>query len=145
MGVASPGIVLHIEDNPQVRKALAIVLSIDGYSVTGAVSGPEALELAAQGLRPDLLIVDFNLDEQMNGAEAAQAMRYTLGYCLPIIMLTADPSQAQFPWTIDSLIWLTRKPLNPQLLLGAIPSLVQLSRSLRGLLARASSTSPSSP
>jgi len=125
------GIVLHVEDDPQVRRALAMLLGADGYELGSAASGTEALRLVAQGLRPDVLIVDFNLEDDLNGAEAAEQLRRTLGYALPIILLTGDPSNAEAPWITDAPVWLAHKPANGLVLLAAMPSLVQLSRALR--------------
>lgn len=132
MSVESRGVVLHVEDDPTVREAMAMVLSGDGYSVSIAANGSEALRLVAQGLRPDLLIVDFNLGEEMNGAEATEQLQRALGYTPPVIMLTGDPSNAEFPWITDAPVWLARKPLPTSLFLAALPGLIQLSRSTRG-------------
>jgi len=133
MIVESRGVVLHVEDDSMVREAVAMVLGADGYSVSSAASGQEALELVAQGLRPDLLIVDFNLDEDMNGAETTEQLRQALGYAAPLIMLTGDPSNAEFPWMTEAPVWLARKPMSPRLLLAAVPRLVDLSRATRQL------------
>ena len=119
-----------------VREAVAMVLDSEGYRVSSAANGSAALHLVAQGLRPDILIIDFNLDEQMNGAEAAEQLRLALHYAPPVLMLTGDPSNAELPWITDSPIWLARKPMKPQLLLAAMPGLVQLSRSTRELTGR---------
>jgi len=137
MSIESRGVVLHVEDDPTVREAMAMVLSGDGYSVSIAANGSEALRLIAQGLRPDLLIVDFNLGEEMNGAEATEQLQRALGYTPPVIMLTGDPSNAEFPWITAMPVWLARKPMSPRLLLAAVPSLVQLSRSMRPFLSAA--------
>ena len=126
-----PGTVLHIEDDPQVRRAIATLLGADGYTLGAAASGTEALRLVSQGLRPDVLIVDFNLEDDLNGAEAAEQLRNALGYALPIILLTGDPSNAEAPWITDAPVWLAHKPTNGLVLLAAMPSLVQLSRALR--------------
>ncbi len=134
MSTESRGIVLHVEDEPAVRKAMAMLLSSEGYSICSAASGPEAICLVAEGLRLDLLIMDFDLGEDMNGAEATEELRRAVGYALPVIMLTGDPSSAEFPWITDAPVWLARKPVGPQQLLAALPSLVQLSRSTRGLV-----------
>jgi len=131
MNIESRGTVLHVEDEPMVRKAMVLLLTGDGYSVTSAASGPEAIHLIQEGLRPELLIMDFHLDEDMNGAEATEGIRRALGYALPVIMLTGNPSGAEIPWITDAPVWLARKPMNSQVLLAALPSLVQLSRATR--------------
>jgi two-component system CheB/CheR fusion protein len=127
----SPGTILHVEDERPVREAMALLLRGEHYQVLGAAAAGEALQLAHEGLRPDVLIVDYDLGEGMNGAEVAQQLRRTLGYSPPILMLTGDPASAEVPWITDAPIWLARKPLNPRLLLAALPGLVQLSRRMR--------------
>src|ERR1039458_853269 len=125
------GLILHVEDERQVRDAVSLLLRAGGYTVGSASDGAQALQLAAQGYRPDVLIVDFHLDDQMNGAEVAEKIRGTLGYTPPVIILTGDVSNAEFPCITGAPVWLTRKPLNPEILLAALPALVALSRAIR--------------
>lgn len=134
MDVGTQGAILHVDDDTGLRRAMAMLMTSAGYTVSGAGSGQEALRAVEQGLQPDVLIMDFSLDEDMNGAEASELLRRALGYAPPIIMLTGDPSNAEFPWITDVPIWLAHKPLNSQLLLAALPALVQLSRSVRELI-----------
>jgi DNA-binding response OmpR family regulator len=136
MNASSPGIILHVDDEQSVRDALAMLLSADGYDNHSAARGPEALLMASAGLKPDVLIVDFDLRDKMNGAEVAEQIRGILHYTPPVIMLTGDLSNAEFPAITEVPVWLTRKPLNPHLLLAALPGLVQLSRATRPLLSR---------
>jgi DNA-binding response OmpR family regulator len=131
MTEGSPGIILHVEDEHSVRQAVALLLRVERYQVLGAAAGDEALQLALGGLRPDVLILDYDLGEGMNGAELAQQLRRSLGYSPPILMLTGDPASAEVPWITDAPIWLAHKPLDPRLLLAALPGLVQLSRAMR--------------
>ena len=134
MTVDTAGLILHVEDERPVREAVAMLLRADGYLVNSAASGPEALQLASGGLHPDILIVDFNLDEEMNGAEVAEKIRGILGYTPPIIMMTGDLSNAEVPCITEAPIWLTHKPLNPALLLAAWPGLIQVARAMRSVL-----------
>lgn len=128
---------MHVDDERQVREGLALLLRVDGYDVRGASSGAEALQLGREGLQPDVLIVDFNLGGGMDGAEVSEQIRGALGYTPPIIMLTGDLSNAHFPFVTEVPIWLTRKPLNPEVLLAALPGLIQLSRATRKVIAGA--------
>jgi DNA-binding response OmpR family regulator len=72
----------------------------------------------------------------MNGVEVAKQIRKVLNYAPPVIILTGDVSHAKFHRMTEVVVWLTQKPLNPQLLLVTLPSLVQLSRATRNLLPR---------
>ena len=134
MNEGTAGLILHVDDERSVRTSMSILLHADGYGVDSAASGAEALQLVSGGFRPDVLIVDFNLGQQMNGAEVADQIRRILCYAPPVIILTGDLSSARLPRITEVVVWLTCKPLNPQLLLVALPSLVQLSRATRKLL-----------
>jgi CheY-like chemotaxis protein len=125
------GVVLHVDDEQVVRDSLALVLRGHGYALANAASGSVALQLVAEGFRPDILIVDFYLEDELNGADVAQQVRLNLGYSPPVIMLTGNPTDAELPWITDAPVWLARKPLNPRLLLAALPGLVAVSRSMR--------------
>jgi CheY-like chemotaxis protein len=134
MNPATPGLILHVDDEHAVRESLSMLLGSDGYNVLSAASGLEALQLTARGNRPDVLIVDFNIDHEMNGTELVRQYQRSVGYAPPIIMLTADPVSADPPRMTNAPIWMARKPLDPRLLLAALPSLVQWSRATRELL-----------
>lgn len=133
MSMESRGVVLHVEDEPMVRDAMGMLLRGEGYGIMSAANGAEAMRLVAEGLRPDVLIVDFNLEQEMNGAEVAEELRRALCYTPPVIMLTGNPASADLPWITDAPVWLARKPIDAQLLLAALPSLVQFSRATRKL------------
>jgi len=136
MNVSSTGLILNVDDERLVRDSLSILLRADGYEVNSVANGTEALQLASRGFYPDVLIVDFNIDPQMNGAEVAEQLRRVLRYSPPIIILTGDIGNAKFPCIIEVPVWVARKPMNPGLLLSALPSLVQLSRATRNLPTR---------
>lgn len=125
------GSILHVDDEAPMRKAMAMLLSSAEYQVTSASNGRSALDLVAAGLCPDVLILDFHLGDEMDGADLAQRLRCELGYSPPIIMLTGDATGAESPWIVDTPIWLARKPLDAQLCLAALPGLVLLSRAIR--------------
>jgi CheY-like chemotaxis protein len=127
------GVVLHVDDEQAVRDSLALMLRGHGYALANAACGSAALQLVAEGVRPDVLIVDFNLEDEMNGADVAQQVRLNLGYSPPVIVLTGNPTDAEMPWITDAPVWLARKPLNPRLLLAALPGLVEVSRSMKAV------------
>jgi CheY-like chemotaxis protein len=129
--------ILHLDDEWPVRESIAMLLRAEGYVVSSAATGTEAIQLASGGLCPDVLIVDFNLGEKLSGPEVAQQIRNLLSYAPPIIVLTGDAHRARLPRMIESVVWLVAKPVHPQLLLAALPGLVQLSRATREVLTRA--------
>jgi DNA-binding response OmpR family regulator len=79
--------ILAVDDDPQALSALRHMLELDGYSVTAASSGEEALQLVQRFGVPHLALVDYNMPPGMNGFAFARALR-AFGD-IPIIMLTA--------------------------------------------------------
>ncbi len=85
--------ILVIEDDPEVREHLKLLLDEEGYHVTTAVDGPTALEVMARGTtRPDLVLADYNLPNGMNGVQVSQRLRRELDGQIPFIILTGDIS-----------------------------------------------------
>src|SRR5690348_9021728 len=67
------GVVLLLDDDPDDRELMGIVLSDAGYGVIEAANGEDALELAREH-RPDLIIADI-LMPKMNGYEFVRRLR----------------------------------------------------------------------
>jgi two-component system response regulator MprA len=77
---------LIADDETAVREALALVLDLDGFEVTTAADGYEAIRtLSAQ--RPDAVILDV-LMPGLDGLEVCRRIRAT-GDRTPVLMLTA--------------------------------------------------------
>lgn len=119
-----------------MRECMSALLNAEGYLVTSVATATEAIGLTRGGYCPDVLIVDFDLGRQLSGPEVAQQIRNLLSYAPPIIVLTGDAHRAQFSRMIEVVVWLVSKPMNPLLLLAALPSLVQLSRATRKVLSK---------
>jgi CheY-like chemotaxis protein len=65
--------VLLVEDEPDSREMLRIMLQLQGYEVHEAVDGPSGLERALT-LRPDTAIIDIELP-RMDGYDVARRIR----------------------------------------------------------------------
>lgn len=65
--------ILVVEDNPDGRETLSMMLRLSGHEVTEAESGPAGVD-AAQAVRPDLAIVDIGLPG-FDGYEVARRLR----------------------------------------------------------------------
>jgi two-component system CheB/CheR fusion protein len=90
---AATGTILVIEDDPELRELLALLLGADGRQLVVANDGHQALQLLADGgLRPDVVLADFNLPNGMDGVEAIADIRARLRYNAPAIILTGDIS-----------------------------------------------------
>ena len=78
--------VLLIEDDPDVRLTLRLLLEDEGYEVLEAVDGEQGVQRVATSL-PDLVLVDLKLPG-MHGFEVCRQIRRTSG--VPIVVVTAQ-------------------------------------------------------
>lgn len=80
--------ILIVDDNPDILDVLTLTLRTDGYNITEAKNGKEAVEKVKK-TPPDLIILDYMMPE-MNGHEVARTLKNDILYRhIPIIMLTA--------------------------------------------------------
>jgi len=92
-GLHRKGKVLVIEDDQEVRDLLVLLLRDEGHRVAIATEGEGALDFIARGgLRPDVILTDYNLPNGMNGLELIAKIRERLHHQLPAIVLTGDIS-----------------------------------------------------
>ena len=128
------GRILYVDGASTLRNAISVVLEGRGYDMRCADCGCDAIAAVREGFNPDVLIAGFHLDHAMNGAEVAEKLRTVLRYATPVIILTLDLYNANFPCIRDSPVWLAPKSTNSiLLLLAALPSLIDLSRATRSL------------
>jgi signal transduction histidine kinase/CheY-like chemotaxis protein len=85
------GSVLAIEDEASVRSALGRLLKMKGVKATIVATATEALNLVRdQGLRPDVLLCDYNLRGSPDGIETIKRLRAALGRNVPAAVMTGD-------------------------------------------------------
>ncbi|MEV6973981.1 response regulator transcription factor [Kitasatospora sp. NPDC093806] len=77
---------LVVDDEPALRDALENSLAFEGYEVSTATDGYEALESVERD-RPDLVLLDIMMP-RMDGLTAVRRMR-SRGDTVPVLMLTA--------------------------------------------------------
>ena len=80
---------LHIEDDPSVARAVSRLLRIQGYEVTSAASGAEAIQVVEDGLVPDVIVADYHLPFEMTGDQVVTKIATRLGFRPPTIMLAS--------------------------------------------------------
>ena len=92
-GSRRSGAILVVEDDPEVRELLELLLTHEGHRAAAAHDGKAALELVARGtIRPDLIVADYNLPNGMNGLQVTAKLREVLDRVIPVIILTGDIS-----------------------------------------------------
>ena len=95
VGITLAGrLIVVIEDEPAVRAGLEVLLQGWGATIVSFDSVAESAHWA-QGVdlmrvRPDLLIVDYRLEEGRTGVEAIQALRERFGASVPAILVTGS-------------------------------------------------------
>ncbi len=98
--------VLIVDDDPQVRKTIALVLE-DCCETAEAASGEEALESLA-AVNPALVLLDVSMPG-MGGLEVLSTLR-ALKPGLPIIMLTSadDVVTAKMALDLGAALYMTK-------------------------------------
>ena len=104
--------ILLIEDDPDVREALAEALSEVGYRVIAAAGGQEALDyLNTARVPPGLILLDL-LMPVMDGWEfRAQLARTGSNADIPVVVLSAETVPADRMERLGARDYL-RKPIN---------------------------------
>ena len=112
--------ILVIEDDPDLRSMLQLMLGAEGHRVTAAPDGPAALDMVARGaLRPDLVLTDCNLPGGMSGLQAAARLREKMPG-IPVIVLTGDTRAGTLADIAGQDCVHLGKPVRPQDLARAI-------------------------
>jgi len=111
---------LHVEDNQQISLLLLLYLK-DKYEIESVSTGEEALSLLSEKTF-DLIIVDIQLGEGINGFETSRKIRSNSRYRdIPIIALTTNEYNNIREDCMHSMInAYIRKPFTKPYLLTAI-------------------------
>lgn len=113
--------IVCIEDDAAMIDLVTLILKTKGFEVTGAMSGPEGLEVIGK-VKPDLVLLDLMMPE-MDGWDVYQRMKADeYMRTIPVIVVTA---KAQ---TIDKVLGLNiakvqdyiTKPFSPSELVKSI-------------------------
>jgi len=88
----SAGRILVVDDDPQIRRVMRLTLTAQGYEVSDAESGEEALE-RLHSENYDLVLLDMNMSG-MGGIKVCRTLRCGRhGFELAIIMLTVRDTE----------------------------------------------------
>jgi PAS domain S-box-containing protein len=116
--------VLIIEDDPAVRDALGLVLSLEGYPARTADSPAAAMEVFANhGAEIDVVVSDFHLGPGKNGLELLEEMRGVAGRDLPAVILSGDTSPVLARIEAIDRVALLRKPVEARQLIAKLEAL----------------------
>jgi two-component system, cell cycle sensor histidine kinase and response regulator CckA len=111
--------VLVLDDEDSVRRLVTAVLESAGYVVLPAAQGAAALDIARS--HPDaidLLITDMTMPE-MDGREAADAIRALRPQCR-VLFMSGYPLQVALPDGIQATDGFIQKPFVPRMLVQRV-------------------------
>jgi NADH-quinone oxidoreductase subunit F len=127
------GEILLVDDDPDFRDALQIILENYGYQVMTSANGTEALE-ALKIQKPDLMILDVMMTTDTEGFDLACQLKQKPGFeDLPIILLTSflekvrneGPDKFQYiigeQWPAN---WMFEKPVDTKKLIAKIEGIL---------------------
>ncbi|MGZ3357265.1 MAG: response regulator [Isosphaeraceae bacterium] len=118
---ASLGSILAIEAEASVRSALARLLKMKGVEATIVATATEALELIReQGLRPDVLLCDYNLRGSPDGVETIRHLRAAIGRNVPAAVMTGDTRSQTVDWISAQGVSVLIKPFLAEELMQAL-------------------------
>ena len=134
--------ILIVDDDPDMREALRLPLEAQGYDVTDAASGNEALEVISS-VNPALMILDVMMESDTAGFQTAYRIRnppsgatYAGFEKMPILMLTAIGAEKKMAFSpeadgaflpVDAFL---EKPVRPEFLLQNVAELLKLTPSV---------------
>ncbi|MFZ2236234.1 MAG: response regulator, partial [Dokdonella sp.] len=117
-----PARVLVVDNDVAVLKAMVELLSGWGCEVVAATDSVEAVA-ATQRQLPDLIVVDFHLDNGATGLDLRAALPTTM-QSVPCIVVTADHGAAVRDAVRSAGCHLLHKPLRPLALRSLMGRLV---------------------
>jgi CheY-like chemotaxis protein len=83
--------ILLVEDDPSIQGAVSMLLEREGFTVTCAGNGREALQMLGAGFDPALILLDMMMPV-MNGREFRQAQARDPRLAgIPVVVLSATP------------------------------------------------------
>ncbi len=88
-------LVFVVDDEPDIRELLRLNLELDGHDVEVAGDGAEALDAVADGLRPDLVVLDLMMP-RIDGWEVLRRLKSDPDpdvAATPVVLLTARTSE----------------------------------------------------
>lgn len=94
----SAGKILVIDDDPQIRRVMKVILSSERYEVFEARSGERALLKFREAL-PDLVLLDLNMPG-MGGLETCRSIRESSD--VPVIILTVRREESEKVALLDA-------------------------------------------
>jgi DNA-binding response OmpR family regulator len=116
--------ILVVDDEPNVIRTLTFVLKKEGYDVSSAVDGEEALVKARES-KPNLMFLDVMMPKK-NGYEVCQELKSDVGTRdIHIIILSAKGQEADKEKALSAgANEFMTKPFSPVAIIGRVKELL---------------------
>ena len=131
--MATKAEILLVDDDPDFRDSLQIILESRGYTVRTASNGTEARK-ALEGKKPDLMILDVMMATDTEGFDLAYELKKKPGFKdLPIILLTSflEKVRREGPDKFQHITeeewparWMFEKPVDTKKLIAKIEGIL---------------------
>jgi len=112
--------VLIIDDDPDIRATLRIILEAEGYAIGEAANAEEGLRIAER-TKPDAIICDLMMEDVDSGSVVALKLKEA-EYKGPVYMLSSAGDTVRY--NIDArqlgLAGIFQKPISPKTLTVAL-------------------------
>ncbi|MBN2196320.1 MAG: response regulator [Polyangiaceae bacterium] len=110
-------VILCVDDDPDIRDSLRIILEANGYLYVGAATAEEGLKAYKQS-SPDLMVVDLMMEEVDAGTSFVKELKL-LGCRAPVYMLSSvgDSLSMSVDYGALGLSGVLQKPVSPENLL----------------------------
>ena len=115
--------VLFVEDDPSVAQMYKLKLELDGYQVTVASDGEQALEMATSN-PPDIVFLDIRLPK-MDGLAVLEKLRETENTKqVPVVILSnySERELVERGLKLGALEYLIKSQTTPAKLAGGVES-----------------------
>ena len=115
--------VLVVEDDPDVRGALAELLAGEGYHVSATADGAEALDTLRGGLRPSVIVLDLMMPN-VDGWDFRRAQLEDPALAaVPVVLLTASGFRPDSMRSERGRLEMLPKPVQAHVLLDTLARL----------------------
>jgi CheY-like chemotaxis protein len=122
----NPPLVMVVDDDPEILKALVGVLRDESYETMAAMNGVEALHRLRHGPRPDLIVLDLMMP-QMDGIELAERLRADAELAdVPVLLFSANDRVKLHAKELGALSHV-KKPVDLDLLLDLVSRAIRFS------------------
>lgn len=120
--------VLCIDNDPTILQGMVALLSNWQCEITAAESLQDAMEQLAGG-RPDIILADYQLDDNKNGLDAMDKLRANISDDIPGILITGYMGPEVREDAIERGYQILYKPVKPAALRALVNKLLKQTRS----------------